>query len=367
MTRLKHRVFAAGLAGIAAARADRWLGPLAQGRGLVLMFHRVRPSQKVEFAPNCALEITPEFLDAVLTELRREGFDVVPVAAIPDRLRGDRRDRPFAALTFDDGYRDNVQHAWPILKRHAMPWTIFVTVEFADGRGSLWWLELEEAIARLDRVTLSGDSRPASLSTRSAREKQAAFDAIYRDLRAGPQRRLRAVLADLTAQAGIASTRIAADHCLSWDELRALARDPDVTIGAHTLSHPLLAQLDKTAAAREIAEGKAVLERRLGRPIRHLAYPFGDRAAAGAREFGLSRQAGFATAMTSRPGHLFSAHAAHLTALPRVSINGLFQSTRALRVLLSGVPFLLWYCGRVANTEAQLRDVVHFQRLSPQQ
>jgi peptidoglycan/xylan/chitin deacetylase (PgdA/CDA1 family) len=348
---LRHRLFAAGFALFAAARADRWLGNLARGRGIVLMFHHVRPRRDVAFAPNRLLEITPEFLDIVLVELRREGFDIVPIAAVPDRLRSGRQAQPFAVLTFDDGYRSNVEHAWPILKQHGAPWTIFVTTEFADGRGRLWWLELEEAIARLDRVALSRNGETLHLPSRTLDEKQAAFNAVYHHLRAGPLEGLRTVTTDLAAQAGIASKRLAAEHCLGWDELRDLAGEPDVTIGAHTLSHPVLAKLDPTAAAREIAESKGLLERRLGRPVRHFAYPFGDRTSAGAREFRLARQSGFASAVTSRPGHLFSDHASHLTALPRVSINGLFQSRTALRALFSGAPFLLWNCGRMAKIE----------------
>ncbi|NOJ39148.1 polysaccharide deacetylase family protein [Bradyrhizobium australiense] len=349
--RSRHRLFTAGIAAIAAARADRWLHHLARGLGIVLMFHHVRPRRNVAFAPNQLLEITPEFLIAILVELRREGFDIVPIAAVPDRLRSDRRARPFAVLTFDDGYRDNVEYAWPILRQYESPWTIFVTAEFADGRGRLWWLELEQAIGELDRVVISRNGKLLSLPSRTLDEKQAAFDAVYRQLRAGPMERLRTVTAELASQAGISTDGLAAQFCLSWAELQDLAREPDVTIGAHTLSHPVLAKLHTTAAAREIAESKVLLERRLGRPIRHFAYPFGDRSSAGEREFRLVRNSGFATAMTSRPGHLFPYHADHLNALPRVSINGLFQNRAALRALFSGVPFLLWNRGRVAEIE----------------
>jgi hypothetical protein len=69
------------------------------------------------------------------------------------------------------------------------------------------------------------------------------------------------------------------------------------------------------------------------------------------REFRLARQTGFVTAITSRPGHVFADHAAHLHALPRVSINGLFQNKTALRALLSGVPFWAWNRSRVARLE----------------
>jgi peptidoglycan/xylan/chitin deacetylase (PgdA/CDA1 family) len=102
---------------------------------------------------------------------------------------------------------------------------------------------------------------------------------------------------------------------------------------------------------REITESRALLERRLGRPVRHLAYPFGDPTAVGVRESRLARQAGYVTATTSRPGHVFPDHAAHLHALPRVSINGLFQNKTALRALLSGVPFWIWNRSRVVTIE----------------
>jgi len=348
---LKHRVFAVGFGVITATGADRCLRFLARGRGVVLMFHHVRPPRPRQFAPNRVLEITPEFLDLVLTELRREGFDVIPLDAVVDRLRPGPARRPFAALTFDDGYRDNIEHAWPVLRRHNAPWTLFVTTDFVDGRGRLWWLELEEAIGRLDRVVLPGNGKVLDLPNRTAVEKQATFEAVYGHLRAGPEERLRAVTADLAAQAGLDTSRLAVDLCLGWDEVQILAREPDVSIGAHTLSHPMLAKCRAMTAMHEIAESKALLERRLGRPVRHLAYPFGDPSAVGVREFRLARQAGYATAMTSQPGHVFPDHAAHLHALPRVSINGLFQNKTALRALLSGVPFWLWNHGRVVRTE----------------
>jgi peptidoglycan/xylan/chitin deacetylase (PgdA/CDA1 family) len=347
----RHRIFAAGFGVLAATGADRWLSFFARGRGVILMLHHVRPWRPRAFAPNRVLEITPAFLDIVLTALRSEGFDVIPLDEVPERLRPGPAARPFAVLTFDDGYRDNVEHAWPVLRRHNAPWTLFVTTDFADGHGRLWWLELEEAIARLDRVTLSDDGHSLDFPSRTAIEKEAAFDATYRHLRARPEKQLRALTAALAAQAGMDTRRLAAELCLGWDELHALAREPDVSIGAHSLSHPILANCDAMTAMREIADSKAVLERRLGRPVQHLAYPFGDRSAVGGREFLIARHAGFVTATISRPGHVFPDHAARLYALPRVSINGLFQNKRSLQALLSGVPFWIWNRSRILKAE----------------
>jgi len=111
----------------------------------------------------------------------------------------------------------------------------------------------------------------------------------------------------------------------------------------------MLAKLDEATLRREMAESKKRIEQRLGRAVHHLSYPVGDAASAAGREFRLARETGFATAVTTRPGHIFPTHADHLHALPRVSVNGLFQSEAALTSLLSGVPFLLFNRGRRLN------------------
>lgn len=344
----RHALFAAGFRALAATRADRWLGPVTRGSGVVLTFHHVRPAAFGDFAPNRLLEITPDFLDLTLRTINAEGFEIIALDELPSRLeRGSAR--PFAVLAFDDGYRDNVEHAAPVLRRHRAPWTMFVTTEFAERRGRLWWLELEQAVARLDRVSLDLNGERLDLPSRTAAEKRDAFEAIYWRLRAGPEDTLRERIGRLAEEAGVASSELVRDLCLGWDEIAALARDPDVTIGAHTISHPMLAKHDEAAARREMAEGKRIIEERLGRPVRHLAYPVGDPTSAGKREFQMAREAGFVTAVTTRPGHVFPAHAGHLHALPRISANGLFQSEAALRSLLSGVPFLAFNRGRRLN------------------
>jgi peptidoglycan/xylan/chitin deacetylase (PgdA/CDA1 family) len=350
--RFRHRLFAAGLGVITATGADRRLRSVARGRGVILMFHHVRPWRPREFAPNKVLEITPGFLDYVLTELRREGFEIIPLDAVPDRLQREGHGRPFAALTFDDGYRDNVEYAWPVLTRHRAPWTVFITTDFAEGTGRLWWLELEQAIASNERLTMALGGERFVLPSRTPREKQAAFNTVHTQVRAGPQDRIDELLAALDDETEGRPNTLAVRLCLSWSELGGLAGEADVTIGAHTISHPMLAKLGSFVAMDEIGGGKAYLERRLGREVRHFAYPFGDSSVATRREFGLARQAGFVTAVTTRPGHVFADHAAHLHALPRVSMNGLFQTEGALRALLSGVPFLAWSRGRVINVEA---------------
>ena len=280
--------------------------------------------------------------------LRAEGFDIVPLDEVPSRLAAPGA-KPFAALTFDDGYRDNVQHAAPVLRRHAAPWTLFVTTDFVEGRGRLWWLELERAIARLERVGLTVGGEALDLPSRTAAEKRKLSRQSIGACAPGRKTFCSPPSPGWRRARGGVPEEMVRSLCLGWDEIAELARDPAVAVGAHTVTHPMLAKHDEARARREIADSKAIVEAKLGRPVRHLAYPVGDPTSAGPREFRLAREAGFATAVTTRPGHVFPAHAQHLHALPRISVNGLFQSEAALKSLVSGVPFLAVNRGRRVN------------------
>ena len=343
---LRHKAFSAAFTAIAATGADRWGRGLAQGKGAILTLHHVRPATAGGFRPNGLLEITPDFLDRALTLIRAEGYDIVSLDEALARLADPKPGRFFVALTFDDGYRDNLDHAWPVLAKHQAPWTLYVVRGFAERTARLWWLELEEAIRVLLRLSLDLPDGRFEMPAGTDAEKQKAFDQLYWRLRKGPEAILLSAISDLGRQAGIDPVALVERECLPVETLRSLAGAPGVTIGAHTLSHPMLAKHPEAEARRENVESKAWLEEALGAPIRHFAYPVGDPTSAGPREFVLAKEAGFTSAVTTRPGHLFAEHAEHLHALPRVSLNGLHQSEAALRSLLSGLPFLLWNRGR---------------------
>lgn len=342
---VKQHVIGAGFAFLRATRLHRGFAPLTQGQGAILTMHHVRPWTGDAFAPNRLLEITPDFLDAALTRVRTLGFDLVSMDAALRRI-GTAGARPFVALTFDDGYADNVVHALPILERHAAPFTLYVTTGFADRTARLWWIELEAAIRTLDRLNIDVDGSPMSLAAATPAEKGAAFRTLYWMLRGGTEARLLDLIARLMEQAGLGTAAIPQALCLDWDGIAGLARHPLCAIGAHTLTHPMLAKHDATVARHELAEGRREIETRIGLPVRHLSYPVGDPTSAGAREFAMAAELGFSSAVTTRPGMIFPAHRDHVTALPRISVNGNWQSLDSLEVLLSGVPFALWNKGR---------------------
>lgn len=342
--RLKRHMIAAGFSLFRRAGLHRLAGAAFSGRGVILTFHRVRPAVGETFAPNALLEITPAFFDAALTCVRDNGLEIVTLDEALRRLVSGEGAK-FAVLTFDDGFCDVAEHALPVLERHRAPFMNYIAPGLASRTARLWWVELEEAVRRLDRVELGGQNLPA----RDAAEKAAAFEKVYWTLRAQGEQALLDGVALLRDRAGVNPKRLVEDLCLDWDGLRRLAQSDLAGFSAHSMTHPRLRQLPEAQARTEMARSREVLERELGRPCPHFAYPVGDPTSAGPREFAVAAELGFASAVTTRPGMIFPEHAAHLHALPRVSVNGLWQDIEAFDILLSGAPLYLWNRGRRVN------------------
>ena len=329
------------------ARASR---ATCRGAGVIFMLHRVLPRQPREadddgFNPNGGLIITPEFLDAAIGLVKQQGFDLIALSEVPARLAAAREGRempPFAVFTLDDGYRDNRQHAWPVFRRHGAPFTIFVAPAYADGEGELWWDALEAVIRHNDVIHCDLPDLPAKMKTHTASGKQAAWDILYPVIRYMDEHQQREFIIRFAERHGVDVHAQCRELIMNWNELREMAADPLCAIGAHTMHHRALARLNAEDARYEMAASRARLEEELGQPVRTLAYPYGDPDSAGPREFRLARELGFTLAVTTRKGHLYPEHAQHLTALPRLSLNGFYQDLRYLDVLLSGLPFLLY-------------------------
>jgi peptidoglycan/xylan/chitin deacetylase (PgdA/CDA1 family) len=340
MKQFRNNVIRAGLGAFYLTGAHHLLRPIFAGVGAIFMLHHVRPRRDAEFQPNRHLEVAPEFLRAMLTHLRSEGIDIITMDEVHQRLIERNFSRRFAAFTLDDGYRDNRDFALPVFRQFDAPLTVYVTSDFAQGTGRLWWVALEMAIAKASSIEAEIGGAAVRLDTSTPAAKQAAFDRLHDWLRSLPGE--HDVQREMARLYGADEPAICRELCLSWDELKPFAQDPLVTIAAHTITHCNLARQNEEIASQEMAVSRTRIEEVLQRPVMHLAYPYGDKNAAGAREFALARAAGFKTAVTTRPGMVFAESAEHLTALPRVSLNGNYQDERIFPVLTSGAATAMW-------------------------
>ena len=343
MSALKQTIIRGGLESLYFTGAHVVLKPFVAGVGAILTLHHVRPPRPGRFQPNRLLEITPRFLTRVIRYLRRSRVDLVSLDEMHRRLTERDFSRRFVCITIDDGYRDTLKNAYPILKEAGVPFAIYVPTSFPDRLGELWWLALEAVIARNDRIGLHINGRNRTFDCTTLAEKRALYEELYWWLRSQPtENDMRSAVRNLASCYNVDIPAFCNELCMSWEELAELAADPLVTIGAHTVNHPMLAKLPSKAARSEMDLSRSIIEAALSVRPQHLSYPVGDRASAGPREFAIAAELGFKTAVTTRPGVLFASYGKCLTALPRISLNGEFQRLRYVRVLLSGSATAMW-------------------------
>lgn len=265
-----------------------------QGRLSILIFHRVLPF------PDPARPLIPDVarFDAML-RWTKTCFNVLPLEEAVGRLSSGTLPGRAACITFDDGYADNYLHAWPVLKKHGLHATFFISTGFLDG-GIMWNDALgltvrRSALAAIDCSKLGLGVH--ALGTPG--ERATALRALNKAIKHLPYAERSRAVDLIAAQGGV---ELPTDLMLTSAQLRELRAD-GAGIGAHTITHPILAACDDGMALREIVGGKRALESILGEEIRLFAYPNGKPNADYRRvHVDMVRGAGFIAALTTAPG-----------------------------------------------------------------
>lgn len=339
---LKYGIIRAGLEAVALPGV-RSLFPSAAGRGVIFTLHHVRPEQETtRFSPNALLSVTPEFLEQAVETALESGLTPVHLHDLPALLAEPGDQRRFVAFTLDDGYRNNAEFAAPVFRRHGVPYSIFINPGFVERTRSIWW-ETAAAIARkADRIDFDFGDGPETLRATTTARKFAAFERFAAFVQSIDEDEAVQRIDDVARQVhNIDPMDIVDSLVMDEEELRRLAEDRLVHLGAHTMTHVNLRRVSDERLNAEIEQSRAAVEAYAGRRPQSFAYPYGWTKAVGAREVKAVADAGFAAAVTTQPGVLNAACLQNPTAMPRVSLNGHFQKKRYVEALLSGVPFKL--------------------------
>jgi peptidoglycan/xylan/chitin deacetylase (PgdA/CDA1 family) len=285
-------------------------------RGLILMYHRIAELD----ADPWGLAVSPAHFAEHLTILqaRRSAFTLHDFA---EAIKMGQAPRRPIAVTFDDGYADNVVTAQPLLERYEIPATVFLTTGAIDGEREFWWDELE-------RILLGPGDLPPQLELQQAdyryrgelgsvarysaaigsthrqwrawQEPPTLRHAMYRDLWRQlyilPHTRKLALLDELLTWAGLEPLMRPTHQLVTIADVRHLSRSPLIEVGAHTVTHPALPQLPLLCQQKEIQQSKTALEELIGRSIRCFAYPHGEHDPVTVSEV---RDAGLTTACTT--------------------------------------------------------------------
>ncbi len=246
------------------ARASGWLAAVERANHdslTVLCYHRILPPMQRAAYYDPDLAVTPEVFD-LHCRIMAERFTVQPLeVALMRWSTGERPRRPLAAITFDDGYRDNVRYAAPILDEHALRATFFVIAGLMDTDRVPWY---DAAGAAWKALARTGDAPPGP---HNAKEAVAAAKHM------GPAQRVQWVT-QLVAAAGYLPFD-EEDLIMTSAQVRELA-DAGHEIGSHSMTHPLLPQCDGDALRREVTDSRARLVAVSGQTVRGLCYPNGN-------------------------------------------------------------------------------------------
>lgn len=243
---------------------------------LVLNYHRIGTPDGSPFDWDLWSASAEDF-DAQVALLTRE-FDIIGPDDL-DRASSDPSGR-FVMITFDDGYRDNYDLAFPILKRHGATATFFITTGFLDRPHLAWWDEIAWMVRSSPRSQVASNRWTGNEVTFDEPDRCSAIYrllTIYKQLDAAETSQYVEFLAEATGS-GRASADDAADLWMTWDMVRDMRR-AGMSIGGHTVTHPVLSRLDAAGQDREIGECKRRIEAELGETIDTFSYPVGSRDA----------------------------------------------------------------------------------------
>jgi peptidoglycan/xylan/chitin deacetylase (PgdA/CDA1 family) len=315
------------------------LMPASGGRGIIFTLHHVRPNTKKQFDPNAHLSITPEFLDAAIRVAKDAGLAPVPLESLPQLLADPRDTRKFVCYTLDDGYRDNLQFAAPVFRKHAVPYTVFVTPGFVDRQHTIWWETLEKLLNEVSEFSFDFGSGPETIFCASRDAKITAFDRVAIHVETGDEDTAVAQIDSAAKACGVDALAIVEAEIMTQPELDQLLGDPLASLGAHTMTHPNLARVCVERLGEEMRQSAEATSKYLGKPVKTFSYPYGGKRAVSGRETQAAMDHGFALAVTTQPGVLTNQSMSNPTAMNRVPLNGYYQRANYVRALISGLPF----------------------------
>ncbi|MHA6261269.1 polysaccharide deacetylase family protein [Sporosarcina sp. CAU 1771] len=294
--------------------------PFYSGIGSIVMFHRVISNEEKLVCED--LEIKKDFLEKTITYFLENNYKIVSLDEAHEIINNKKSiNKKFIVFTFDDGYLDNYTIAYPIFKKYNIPFTIYVTTSFPDKTAKLWWYGLKDLVEYNTKINFSFNENKYHFSTKTIEDKNLAYLEIRSLILSVDDLNLDNLFNIIFVRNGIVLKNYVEKLAMSWSQIKELSEDEIVTIGAHTINHYNLRNLDEEKLRNEIVGSKDRIQSHIKKEVEHFAYPFGSRNEASSREFELIKKLGFKTATTTRCSNIFEGHNSHQNILPRITIS----------------------------------------------
>jgi len=316
------------------SQLHRLTSPIYGGMGQILMFHRVLPvSDRPRIHNHKSLEITPEQLERVIVFFKKRDYEFISLDDLSRRRGEFPGKRKFVVFTFDDGYVDNYQYAYPVFKKHNVPFTIYVATCLPDSQAVLWWYLLEDIVLNRGQLQLEVEGKKVSFRSETMKEKEIAFNKIRNWFALADEKRLLALVGSLFSGNEDAISAKTRELSLTWQQIIELSQDPLVTIGSHTVNHFPLDSLTTEKSTYEIAQSKKIIESHIDKEVKHFCYPLGSH---GKKEIEILKNTTYTTSTTIKMANIFPENLEHPFSLPRIMINSL-TTDKILSLQINGL------------------------------
>jgi peptidoglycan/xylan/chitin deacetylase (PgdA/CDA1 family) len=280
-----------------------------------LLFHRISEGSNYELGPdvNCCITLQ-EFENLILALL--ENFSPISLEKLLSCMRENiRLPNNAVILTFDDGYYDTWNSAFPILTKYKVPATVYITTGFVNNEIVNCEYQLSYWLKMQDEVNLEWEGKTYHWEFHNHEEREACYLAIKGLIKPiNPLKRME-LLGRVMRDKAMHPTY--SDLFMNWDHVIELGHSPLITIGAHTHSHPLLTSLNSQEMVAEIESSKNILEGKLGVSVVHFSYPYG---AVNEEIKNHLRISGFISGVTTLRGAI-SDYGVDVMAIPRIEIS----------------------------------------------
>ena len=284
-----------------------------KGRGAILVYHRIVKDDQIKEDLELGLTVSCSNFEKQIKELKSK-YKICSMNEFVENLKK-KKNEFMVTITFDDGYKDNLLQALPILTKHEVPATIYVTTRFLDKDVDIWWYELADIIQNKSDLKFEYDGKKFNFLLKNKKQKFLAYQnltKLFKSLKIVQQNQLIEKITNTKKRKNYSNI------CLDSKEVLKLEKNPLITIGSHGHNHQNLKILSDDEVKFEIKKSLEILEKLLNRKIKHFAYPFGGKDHVSIREQKMIENMNFETAVI---GSVYPIKDYNFFSLPRIYVG----------------------------------------------
>ena len=289
------------------------IGAPWKGKGAILMYHRILPDEKMNEDLNIGLAISTSSFEKQIKTLKSK-YSLCDMNEFISGLKKEKNEFKIT-ITFDDGYKDNLIYALPILEKFNVAAVIYITTNFLEEEVNLWWQELMETIQSNYKINFQYQNKNFNFNLNNQKKKLLTYISlrkIFLNLKIDKQIELLEIITKKKQRKNYSNV------CLNKKEVKILDSNKLITIGSHSHNHLNFKILDTNEIKFEVNKSLKILEDLLDHKIEHFCYPYGGENQASDREYKIIQELKFTSAVT---GRVYPIKHYDLFSLPRIYVG----------------------------------------------